>query len=186
MLNLALHFPGRRRYRHWIQMRFFLPVSIMYGALRCVRLVNLMITSGILMKRLFPRSSTDRFSRSASSSGRPVKSFSMICKLYSFRQCLMVDGSSSMWLKPRPKSTCIQYKEKKMSQLMRLWYLLHRRPAKAQASLRIHAVSPEPSLFAHIKYGSKRRAWPKIRHLAPLDGCACTFEEWVYGGRKVP
>ena len=33
---------------------------------------------------------------------------------------------------------------------MRLWYLLHRRPAKAQACLRIHAVSPEPSLFAHI------------------------------------
>ena len=27
---------------------------------------------------------------------------------------------------------------------------------------------------------------PTIRHLAPLDGCTCTFEEWVYGGRKVP
>ena len=46
--------------------------------------------------------------------------------------------------------------------------------------------SPEPSLFAHIKYGSRRRVRPKIRHLAPLDGCACVFEEWVYGGRKVP
>ena len=67
-----------------------------------------------------------------------------------------------------------------MSQPMRLWYLSHRRRAKAQASLRIHAVSPEPSLFAHIKYGSRRR------DLAPLDGCACAFEEWVYGGRKVP
>ena len=73
-----------------------------------------------------------------------------------------------------------------MSQLMRLWYLSHRRPAKAQASLRIRAVSPEPSLFAHIKYGSRQMVWPKLRHLAPLDGCACTFEEWVYGGRKVP
>ena len=40
-----------------------------------------------------------------------------------------------------------------MSQLMRLWYLSDRRPAKAQA---------------------------------PLDGCACAFEEWVYGGWKVP
>ena len=30
---------------------------------------------------------------------------------------------------------------------MRLWYLSHRRPAKAQASLRIRAVLPEPSLF---------------------------------------
>ena len=36
---------------------------------------------------------------------------------------------------------------------------------KAQASLRIRAVSPEPSLFAHMKYGSRRRVWPKIRHL---------------------
>ena len=41
-----------------------------------------------------------------------------------------------------------------MSQLMRLWYLSHRRPAKAQA-----------------KYGSRRRVRPKIRHLAPLYGC---------------
>ena len=38
---------------------------------------------------------------------------------------------------------------------MRLWYFSHRRPAKAQASLRIRAVSPEPSLFAHIKYGQR-------------------------------
>ena len=65
----------------------------------------------------------------------------------------------------------------KMSQLMRLWYLSHRQPAKAQASLRIRAVLPEPLLFAHIKHGSKRRAQPKIRHLAPLDGCACVFKE---------
>ena len=47
---------------------------------------------------------------------------------------------------------------------MSLRYLSHRRPAKAQASLRIlHAVSPESSLFSHIKYGSRR--------LAPLHGC---------------
>ena len=66
---------------------------------------------------------------------------------------------------------------KQMSQLMRLWYLSHRRPAKAQASLRIRAVSPEPSLFARMKYGSRRRVRPKMRHLAPLDDCPCTFEE---------
>ena len=76
--------------------------------------------------------------------------------------------------------------ETKMSQLLRLWYLSHRRPAKAQASLRIRAVWSEPSLFAHMKYGSRRRIWPKIRLLALLNGCACAFEEWVYGGRKVP
>ena len=64
-----------------------------------------------------------------------------------------------------------------LSQLMRLWYLSHRRPAKAQASLRIRAVSPEPLLFAHMKYGSRERVQPNIGHLAPLNGCACTFEE---------
>ena len=69
---------------------------------------------------------------------------------------------------------------------MRLWYSSNRQSAKAQASLRIRAVSPEPSLSTHMKYGSRWRVRPKIRHLAPLDGCACAFEEWVYGGRKVP
>ena len=42
---------------------------------------------------------------------------------------------------------CFMTKFLDLSQLMRLWYLLHRRPAKAQASLRIRAVSQEPSLF---------------------------------------
>ena len=72
-----------------------------------------------------------------------------------------------------------------MSQRMRLWYLSHRHSVKAQTSLRIRTVSPEPSLFAHMKYGSRWSVWPKTRHLASLDGCACVFEEWVYGGRKV-
>ena len=62
------------------------------------------------------------------------------------------------------------------SQLMRLWYLSHRRIAKA-------AVLPEPSLFAHIKYGSRRRVWPKIRRVAQVDCCEFVFEDWVYGGR---
>ena len=73
-----------------------------------------------------------------------------------------------------------------LSQLMRLWYLSHRWTANVLASLRICAVSPEPLLFAHMKYGSIPRIRQEIRHLAPLDGCACLFEEWVYGGRKVP
>ena len=59
---------------------------------------------------------------------------------------------------------------------MRLWYLSHRRPAKAQVSLRFRADSPEPSLFAHMKYGSRRRGRPKIRYLATPDGCTCAFE----------
>ena len=61
---------------------------------------------------------------------------------------------------------------------MRLWYLSHRRPAKAQASLRICAVSPEPLLFIHMKNGSRQWVRPKIR-LAPLDGCVCAFEEFM-------
>ena len=64
---------------------------------------------------------------------------------------------------------------------MRLWFLSHRRPAKAEASLRIRAVLPETSLFAHVQYGSRQRVRPKIKHLAPLDGSACAFEEQVYG-----
>ena len=52
--------------------------------------------------------------------------------------------------------------------------------------LRIRAVSPEPSLFAHMTYGSGWRIRLKIRHLAPLDGCACVFEEWIYRGQEVP
>ena len=53
-----------------------------------------------------------------------------------------------------------------MSQLMRLRYLSHRQPAKAQASLRTRAVSPEPSLFAHISMEVDERSdqksdnWP--------------------------
>ena len=73
-----------------------------------------------------------------------------------------------------------------MSQLMGLWYLSHRRPAKAQESLRISAVSTEPLPFAHMKYERTQRIQQKIRHLTPLAGCACPFEEGVYRGRKVP
>ena len=51
-----------------------------------------------------------------------------------------------------------------LSQLMRLWYLSHRRPAKAQASLRIRTVSSEPSLFAYMKYGSRRSVRPFCLH----------------------
>ena len=66
-----------------------------------------------------------------------------------------------------------------LNQLMRLWYLSHKPPAKAQASLRIHT-------FTYIQCGSKRKVWPNFRNLAPLDCCPYAFEEWVYGGQKVP
>ena len=68
-----------------------------------------------------------------------------------------------------------------MRELMRLWYLSYRRSAKVQAILRIHSVSPEPSLFAHMRYGSRQRVRLKIRHLAPLDGCACAGSNGTLG-----
>ena len=46
------------------------------------------------------------------------------------------------------------------------------------------SLAPEHSLFVHMKNVSRRRFRPKFRHLAPLYGCACAFEEWVYGGRE--
>ena len=45
-------------------------------------------------------------------------------------------------------------------------------PAQSRQSLR-----GETALFVYMKYGSRRRARTKIRHLAPLDGCACAFEK---------
>ena len=46
------------------------------------------------------------------------------------------------------------------------------RAAKAQASLRIRAVSPEPSLLAYTSSESKGT----FRQKAPLNGWACTVK----------
>ena len=69
-------------------------------------------------------------------------------------------------------NNCVAISKQNVGQLTRSWYLSHRQPAKAECT-----GSPEPLLFVHIKYVSRRRVRPKIRHLAPLDGCACVFEE---------
>ena len=47
------------------------------------------------------------------------------------------------------------------------------RTAKVQASLRICAVSPEPSLLAHTSSESRGTFRQKARSLAPLNGWAC-------------
>ena len=47
------------------------------------------------------------------------------------------------------------------------------RAAMVQASLRIRAVSPEPSLLAHISSESRGNFRQKARSLAPLNGWAC-------------
>ena len=50
------------------------------------------------------------------------------------------------------------------------------RAAKVQASLRIRAVSPEPSLLAHTNSESRGTFRQKARSLVPLNGWACAVE----------
>ena len=50
------------------------------------------------------------------------------------------------------------------------------RAAKVQASLRIRAVSPEPSLLAHINSELSGTFRQKARSLAPLNGWACAVK----------
>ena len=58
----------------------------------------------------------------------------------------------------------------------RIWYLSPMRAAKVQASLRICAVSPEPSLLAHTSSESRGTFRQKARFLAPLNGWACAVK----------
>ena len=50
------------------------------------------------------------------------------------------------------------------------------RAEKVQASLRICAVSPEPSLLAHTSSESRGTFRQKARSLAPLNGWACAVK----------
>ena len=63
-----------------------------------------------------------------------------------------------------------------LDRVKRIWYLSPMRAAKVQASLRIRAVSPEPSLLAHTSSESRGTFRQKIRSLAPLNGWACAVE----------
>ena len=58
----------------------------------------------------------------------------------------------------------------------RICYLSPMRAAKVQASLRIRAVSPEPSLLAHTNSESRGTFRQKARSLAPLNGWACAVK----------
>ena len=64
----------------------------------------------------------------------------------------------------------------KMGRAKRVWYLSPMRAAKVQASLRIRAVSPEPSLLAHKSSESRGTFREKARSLAPLNGWACAVK----------
>ena len=59
-----------------------------------------------------------------------------------------------------------------LDRVKRIWYLSPMRVAKVQASLRIRAVSPEPSLLAHTSNESSGTFRQKDRSLAPLNGWA--------------
>ena len=64
----------------------------------------------------------------------------------------------------------------KMGRAKRICYLSPMRAAKVQASLRIRAVSPEPSLLAHTSSESRGTFRQKARSLAPLNGWACAVK----------
>ena len=64
----------------------------------------------------------------------------------------------------------------RMGRVKRIWYLSPMRAAKVQASLRIRAVSPEPSLLAHTSSESRGTFSQKARSLAPLNGWACAVK----------
>ena len=53
-----------------------------------------------------------------------------------------------------------------MDRVKRIWYLSPMRAANVQASLRIRAVSPEPSLLAHTSSESRGTFRQKARSLA--------------------
>ena len=71
------------------------------------------------------------------------------------------------------------FKKKKkicMGRAKRICYLSPMRAAKVQASLRIRAVSPEPSLLAHTSSESRGTFRQKPRSMAPLNGWACAVK----------
>ena len=56
---------------------------------------------------------------------------------------------------------------------------LRRACASAQSN---HSLRCSYTWTLEVDEGS----YQNIRHLAPLNGCACIFEKWIYGGWKVP
>ena len=64
----------------------------------------------------------------------------------------------------------------KMGRAKRICYLSPMRAAKVQASLRIRAVSPEPSLLAHTSSELRGTFRQKAKSLAPLNGWACAVK----------
>ena len=66
--------------------------------------------------------------------------------------------------------------EYQMDRVKRIWYLSPMQAAKVQASLRIRAASPEPSLLAHTSSESRGTFRQKARSLVPLNSWACAVK----------
>ena len=91
-----------------------------------------------------------------------------VCLYVCLSVCLSAFSSFKL-LQTQPKSY-------QLGRAKRISYLSHMRAAKVQASLRIHAVSPEPPLLAHTSSESRGTFRQKARSLAPLNGWACAVK----------
>ena len=80
----------------------------------------------------------------------------------------LMGGSGYKWL---VHNINININLEQMSQLMGLWYLSHRRPAGLRRAC-VSAQSRQSLRCLHTwSMEADERVRPKIRHLAPLDGC---------------
>ena len=70
----------------------------------------------------------------------------------------------------------VTLKTQHLDRVKRIRYLSPMRAAKVQASLRIRAVSPEPSLLARTSSESRGTFRQKTRSLVPLNGWACAVK----------
>ena len=89
------------------------------------------------------------------------------------------EGEPEYWEHKRVKYTLFSDNREMrayMDCVKRIWYLSHMRAAKVQVSLRICAVSPEPSLLARTSSESRGTFRQKARSLAPLNGWACAVK----------
>ena len=85
-------------------------------------------------------------------------------------------GTGRRWLDGQSPREAKWYAQYLMDRVKRIWYLSHMRAANVQASLRIRAVSPEPSLLAHTSSESRGTFRQKARSLAPLNVWACAVK----------
>ena len=105
----------------------------------------------------------------------------MICVCVSYLETMLCDSLRSIQLinykihvynnVPVLENCYVQ-----LGRVKRIWYLSPIRAAKVQVSLRIRAVSPEPSLLAHTSSESRGTFRQKARSLAPLNVWACAVK----------